>query len=136
MPTQSTNADEIIEAELSYQVMSVIFKVQNKLGNRLQEKYYQRAIELELKSRRIYFEKEKEIFIRFEGKVIGKYYLDFLIEKKIVLEVKTIPVLIKKGNDQLLSYMKETKTRLGIIANFRTPKVTYQRLVLSKKYLD
>lgn len=129
------NSDEIVEPQLSYEVMSVLFKVHSTLGNRLQEKYYQRAIEQELILRKIHYEKEKEFIIRYEGKVIGKYYIDFLIEKKLVLETKTIPILIKSGDDQLLSYMKELQVRLGIIANFRTPRLTYKRLILSPKHI-
>lgn len=127
--------DEIVEPQLSYELMSVLFKVHNVLGNRLQEKYYQRAIAEELSRRKLNFEKEKVVAIRFENKKIGQYSLDFVVEKKVILETKAIPLLNKKGHDQLLSYMKELRIRLGIIANFRTPRLTYRRLILSPKYL-
>ncbi len=126
----------VIEPELSYEVMSTLFTVHNQLGNRLQEKYYQRAIEVELLDRKISFEKEKCIPIRFKNKKIGTYYIDFVIEGKIVLETKTVPLLTKQDENQTLSYMKELQVRLGILANFRNPKLAYKRLVLPDKYLQ
>ena len=127
--------DEIVEPKLSYEVMSVLFKVHNKLGNRLQEKHYQKAIEEELKSRNIQFEKEKRVDILYEGKKIGTYFLDFVVEKKIVVETKTIPKVTKLDSDQLMSYLRQLQVKLGIIANFRTQRLAYRRVILSEKYL-
>lgn len=121
---------------LSFSVIGCLFEVHNYLGNNYQEKYYQRAIAESFKDKKIQFEKEKCIPIRFKNKEVGKYYIDFVIEKKVVVETKTVPFLKKQDQNQTLSYMKELQMRLGILANFRSPKLTYKRLVLPDKYLQ
>lgn len=129
MRTNSNEYKRIIYPELSYKVMGVLFKVHNKLGPTYQERYYQRAIEIELKAQGIPFEKEKQISLTYEDKKIGKYYLDFVIDNKIILEVKAVPFIRKEWTDQLVVYLVSTGLPLGIIANFRTSKLTYKRIV-------
>lgn len=120
---------KLIYPELSYKIMSVLFKVHNKLGQTYQEKYYQRAIAKELKSQKIPFEQEKQVQLAYEGEKIGNYFLDFVIDGKIVLEIKTVPFIRKEWINQLVAYLVSTNLPLGIIANFRTPKLTYKRVV-------
>jgi len=119
----------IIYPELSYKLMGVLFKVHNKLGPTYQEKYYQRAIRRELEKQEIPFEKEKLVKLTYEAEKIGNYFLDFVIGGKIVLELKAVPFIRKEWIHQLVAYLVSTDLPLGIIANFRTPKLTYKRIV-------
>ena len=73
---------EIIYPELSFQIMGTLFKVQNKLGNTYQEKYYQRALEKEFKNSEISYSREHEVALSYEGESIGRYFLDFVIDGK------------------------------------------------------
>ena len=119
----------IILPKLSYQVMGVLFKVQNKLGSSYQEKYYQRAIQQEFKIQKIPFEREKQITLTYEGSNIGKYYLDFVIDEKIILEIKATPFIRKDWIEQVVAYLVSTGLPLGIIVNFRTDKIEYKRII-------
>lgn len=109
--------------------MAVLFKVQSKLGSSYQEKYYQRAIQKELESQNISYEKEKQIELVYEGEKIGNYFLDFVIDGKIILEVKAVPFIKKDWTNQVVAYLVSTGLFLAIIANFRTPKLTYKRYI-------
>ena len=124
-----TTNKRIILPELSYKVMGVLFKVHNKLGPTYQEKYYQRAIAKELDTQSIHFKREKQIELTYEGDTIGKYFLDFVIDNKIILEIKAHPFIRKEWTNQVIAYLVSTDLPLGIIANFRTPKLTYKRIV-------
>ena len=115
--------------------MGALFKVQNKLGSSYQEKYYQRAIATELKEQNIPFIREKEIILGYGNEGIGKYRLDFVIDNKIALEVKTVPFLKDDFTRQLLAYLASANLKLGIIANFRTRRLTYRRIVNPKVIL-
>lgn len=127
---QSFSANKrIIYPKLSYQLMSVLFKVHNKLGSSYQEKYYQRAIAREFENQRIPFEKERQIRLTYEDAGIGNYFLDFVIDEKIILEVKAVPFIKKEWTNQVVAYLVSTDLPLAIIANFRTPKLTYKRYV-------
>lgn len=81
---------KIVYPELSYRVVGTLYKVHSELGNRYQEKYYQRAVELELKKEKIKFIKEISVNLKYQNKTIGKYFLDFLIDNKIILELKAV----------------------------------------------
>lgn len=125
-----TNKDKkIVYPELSYQLMKILFTVHNRLGPDLQEKHYQRAITLELGKQKINFEREKEIDIFYDGNNIGKYYLDFLIEGKIILEIKVAKNLVAKFSKQVIEYLKSAPYKLAIIANFGKQRLEYKRLV-------
>jgi len=120
---------KLIYPELSYQIVGILFKVQNELGNKYQEKYYQRAIEVELRNQNIKYSKEILIDLKYGEEKIGKYFLDFLIDDKIILETKTIPQLQPRDFKQVLAYLKAKNLKLGIIANFRNDKVIYRRIL-------
>ncbi|MBI2327915.1 GxxExxY protein [Candidatus Curtissbacteria bacterium] len=124
-----TNNKRIIYPRLSYQVMSVLFKVHNKLGSTYQEKYYQRAIKSEFQRLNIPFEREKQIKLVYEDEKIGDYFLDFLIDNKIILEIKAVPFSRAEWINQVVAYLSSTGYYLAIIANFRTVKLTFKRIV-------
>lgn len=126
---------KLIEPKLSYQIAGILFKVHNKLGPLYQEKYYQRAVEGELQTEKIPFEREKPVPIRYESRNIGRYCVDFVIDNKIVLEVKTLKYLHPKYVEQVLGYLNTLQIQLGIIANFKKDELELKRLILPDKYL-
>lgn len=121
---------ELIYPELSYQIMGILFEVHNKLGTKYQEKHYQRAIEIKLRSCNISFKREVKMAVEFEGVKIGDFYADFIIEDKIILETKTILNLSLDDVKQVLRYLEATQLKLGILANFKQPRLQYKRVVL------
>jgi len=96
---------DIVYPKLSYNILNVLFKVHNVLGSKYQEKYYQRAIEVELLRREIPFEREKYVRVEYEGILIEKYYVDFVVDKKIILELKTQDFFTKKDYKQVCGYL-------------------------------
>lgn len=120
---------------LTYEVISFCYEIQNKLGNTYKEKYYQRALEQELKSNNIKYEREKPFYLKYKGRIIGKHYVDFVIDRKLVLELKTTPQLLPRDMQQLLMYLNSLQIRFGLLVNFRTGKVQLKRVILPDKYL-
>lgn len=109
--------------------MGSLFKVHNKLGPSLLEKHYQRAVAKEFHKQKIPYKREISINLQYEGEDIGKYFLDFIIDEKIILELKAEkyynPIFFK----QVLSYLKQTHLPLAILANFRSEKLVYRRII-------
>jgi GxxExxY protein len=122
---------KIIYPELSYEIIGAAFKVFNNLEYGHNEKYYQRALEEEFKIKKINFEKEKEVDLLYLDKKIGKYRLDFILENKIVVELKVLSDFRQRHIKQVMGYLKETKLKLAIIIYFTKAGVKYRRVVNS-----
>lgn len=120
---------KLIYPELGYKIQGILFKVHNKLGSSRQEKHYQRAIEIELTEQGVSFQREKQVALEYLGKKIGDYFLDFVIDDKIILELKAKDFYNSKDINQVISYLKTLNLRLGILANFRSDKLKYRRII-------
>ncbi len=120
---------ELLYPELSYELMGVLFEVHNKLGTKYQEKHYQRAIETKLKLLKISYKREVKIEVNFENDKLGDFFADFIIDGKILLEIKMVWKITANDIKQVLRYLDATKLKLGIIANFKHPKLEYRRVV-------
>lgn len=123
---------ELVYPELSYKIVGVLFEVHSKLGGEYQEKHYQKAIETILRKEGLPFQKEIKVDLSLEGERIGTYFLDFLIENKIILELKAKPQFTPEDFRQVLVYLKTAKLKLAILANFRGKKMVYKRILNSK----
>jgi len=84
---------------------------------------------LELQKEQLNYEKEIKIDLKYNDETIGKYYLDFVIGGKIVLELKTARIFHKEDIQQVLRYLKSTGIRLGILANFGHDRLVYKRIL-------
>ena len=122
---------ELIYPKLSYTIVGILFKVHTELGGKYQEKYYQRAVEVALKEVGLPYQKEISVDLSFKGKKIGKYFLDFLIEDKIILELKATPRFNRDDFRQVMAYLKAKNLKLGILANFRGEKLVFKRVLNS-----
>lgn len=120
---------KLIFPELSYQIMGIVFDVYNKLGHGYQEKYYQKAIAHQLKKNKIKFVQQVKTDLVFDNEIIGKYYLDFLINNKIVLELKVGDYFYQKDYEQIRSYLKTNKLQLGILALITKTGVKSKRIL-------
>jgi len=120
--------EKVIYADLSYKIMNAVFEVHNQLGPGFTENIYERALMVELEKRNIAYEAQKEIEIIYKGQKLGKYRLDLLIEGEIVVELKAVVGLNDLFKQQLLSYLRATDLRLGILVNFGEERVEYTRI--------
>ena len=120
---------DLIYPDLSYKIVGILFEVYNNLGPGYHEKCYQRAIAEMFKKYNLSFQEQAYTPITFQGRKVGIYYLDFLIDNKIVLEIKKGDRFSKKHIDQVLSYLKGKHLKLGIIANFGLSDLKFKRII-------
>lgn len=120
---------DLVLPDLSYRTMGALFRAHRELGNGLQEKYYQRAVAAALRSEGLDFAEQIPVRITFESTPIGRYVADFLVENKIVLEIKAVSKLSLRDYRQVDAYLRTLHKELGILANFRTPELTYKRIL-------
>ena len=121
----------IIYRKESYDIVGCLYEVFNGLGNGLSEIVYKDAIEYEFNVRDIPFEREKEFSVRYKDIVLKhKFYADFVVYDKIILEIKTVEVLTDIHLGQCINYLKVSQNRLAILANFKGEGLEYKRVVL------
>lgn len=119
----------LLYPELSYQIIGILFETHRELGQSFPEKYYQRAIEQKLKAKQIKFQKELVIDVTTTTGKVGKQIFDFLVDDKIILELKTVPIITPDHFRQVRAYLKIYNKELGILANFRGKSLFYQRIL-------
>ncbi|KKS65826.1 MAG: hypothetical protein UV40_C0025G0002 [Parcubacteria group bacterium GW2011_GWA1_42_7] len=120
---------DLLYKELSYKIIGVLYDVFNELGYGYQEKYYQKAIALALKEKEIKFKEQVYIPLKFKDNIIGKYFLDFLIEDKLILEIKKGDKFHKSTITQIFAYLKSFNIKLGVIANFTKNGIKIKRII-------
>jgi GxxExxY protein len=103
--------------------MELVFEIHNRLGPRFTEYIYEEALSYELEAHQIPYERQKPIKVFYKGKDLGLYKLDLVIDGKIILELKAVTELNDLFKAQVLSYLKATGLRLGILINFGSLKV-------------
>ena len=120
---------DLIYPELSYQLVGLAYNVFNELGHGHLEKIYQKAYAKELKEAGIVFKEQAPYQVIYKEEVIGNNYLDFLIEEKVIIELKRSDFYSKKYIDQVSNYIKVSNLKLAILINFTTNGVRIKRVV-------
>ena len=120
----------IIHRNESYKIIGVLFEVYNNLGSGFSEIVYKDAIEYELKKLGISFEREKEYKVIYKDIILPhKFYADFVVFDKIILEIKCVENFHNNHIAQCINYLKVSKCKLGILANFKKSSLEYKRIV-------
>lgn len=118
----------LIFPELSYKIVGLIYKINDEIGFGQSEKVYCDALSKLLAKNSIFYERELYCPIMLEGEVLSKRYFDFMIDGKIILEVKVGDYKYKEACSQLFQYLKVSKMKLGIIARFTKNGVKIKRI--------
>ncbi len=120
----------IIHKELSYKIIELALEVHNELGCGFLEKVYENAMMVLLDREKIPARQQTPADVYFQGKVIGQYFADILVDSKVILELKTVDAITNVHIAQILNYLRATGIKLGLVLNFAKPKFEYKRLVL------
>jgi GxxExxY protein len=126
-------SSQIPHQDLTYQIIGAAMEVHSDLGPGYKEEIYQRALEIEMKNRKIQFEPQKQIEIKFKGEMVGWQLLDFFVEDKVVVEIKALSQLDTDHEAQIISYLKATGSEIGLLINFGTKKLEYKRILPPRK---
>ena len=121
--------NHLIYPELSYRIVGCAFDVYNQLGYGHSEKIYQRAFAEAFRGKQLMFIEQVYYNIKFNEKIIGRSFLDFEIESKIIVELKKDYRFSKTHIDQVLDYLKVSGLKLAILFNFTKEGVLYKRII-------
>ena len=117
--------------DLSYKLIGCFFDIRKNYGPGQKEIVYSNLIKEWLIKNKIIFEKEKSIKIlsKDSGKMVGIYKPDFLIDNKILLEIKSSRFSTQQDEKQLYFYLRNSKYEVGYLVNFSTTRLFIKRII-------
>ena len=119
----------ILYPELSYKIIGILFEVNNALGPGFKEKHYHKGVEIAFSKYQIRFVSQCPYIIKFRGEIVGRYYMDFVVEDKIVIEIKRSDYFSLANINQLAGYLKATGLKLGLLVSFTSNGLRYKRIL-------
>jgi len=123
---------DLIHKELTFKIRGILYTVHNYLGTYRSEKQYCDAIEQGLKVKDIKYEREKVLPICFVGEKNGRNRLDFLIEDRVILEIKVLPSMPRNAYHQCMRYLVGSKKDLLLLVNFYPQSLFIKRILNPK----
>ena len=122
---------DILYKTESYKLVGFLFEVHNNLGKGFSEIVYKDALEYEFKNSLIQFEREKEYSVNYKDTILKhKFYADFVVLDKIILEIKSCKSLNDEHIAQCINYLKVSNNKLAILVNFNKDSLEYKRIIL------
>ena len=121
--------DDIVHPALSYEIIGCAYEVFDALGPGHSEKTYQKAMAVAFRKRNIPFQEQMYYALKFLDEIVGKGFLDFEVDSKIVVELKKDGHFSKTYLEQVLDYLKKSKLKLAILINFSQEGVKYKRIL-------
>ena len=113
------------ENDITFLIRGAIYSVYNSLGPGLLESSYEVAMEYELINRGLFVERQVGLPLIYNNlKMEVGYRLDLLIERKVIVEIKSVEILSKLHFKQLVTYLKLSDLRVGILVNFNTAEIS------------
>ena len=115
---------------LTEKIIGGCYEIYNKIGPGFSEKVYSKGLKNILDKTGIRYEAEKQLDVVFEGTNIGKFRVDLLVESKVIVELKSIDGIMPKSFEkQLISYLKASDIKVGLLINFGYKKCQVRRLI-------
>jgi GxxExxY protein len=129
------NEANLLFKEESYQIIGAAMEVHRELGCGFVEPIYQEALEKEFILRKIPYEREKELTVNYKGDILTKTFrADFICYNKIILELKAVKEFSDEHYAQIYNYLRASRMDLGLLINFGTASIEFQRVPASTKW--
>lgn len=121
-------SDLLLYQDITYQIRGACFEVWKQFRGAFKEKVIDNALAAEFEQRKLNTERQKRINIYFKDKKVGVYVPDYIIEDKIILELKCKPFITAEDKRQFWLYLKGTEYKLGLLINFGNKLEIYRRV--------
>ena len=125
-----TDKHRFLYKEEAHRILGCAFEVLNTLGHGLLEKPYENALVVEFKKQGIPYQQQPRFPVIYKEVKVGEYIPDLIIFNSIIVDTKVIEKIGNNEKAQMINYLKITKLRIGLILNFKNPKLEWQRLAL------
>ena len=119
----------ILKAETE-QIIGFAFETLNEIGHGLNEKIYENSVVVLFKENAIAFDQQRRFPVCFRGVEVGQFIPDLIAFGSVIVDAKVIDQITDHERGQMLNYLRITKLRVGLILNFKNPRLDWERIVL------
>ena len=123
------NRTDLVYPDLSYNIVGCAYDVYNDIGPGHLEKYYQKAMTVAFRLKGLSYQEQLYHPLEYKGEVIGKTFLDFVVENTVVVELKRTERYSKSHLDQVQNYLKLTELKLALLITFNSKEVLVKRVL-------
>ena len=120
----------LLYQDLTFSIIGAAMEVHRILGPGFLEPVYQKALERELSLLKIPFQPQAKLEVSYKSEVVGEYRADFLVDEKVIIEIKSTSKLSGIDEAQLINYLKSTGLRVGLLLNFGAPSLEHKRRII------
>jgi GxxExxY protein len=121
---------EFLYKDLTYAIIGAVIEVHRVLGHGFLESVYEEALSHEFDLRQIPYNRQAELQVPYKVIIAGTFRADFLVDSKVVVELKAIKRLTENEEAQLLNYLKGTRYRVGLLLNFGASSLEHKRRIV------
>lgn len=125
------NGRELIFKDEVYAIISCALEIINGVGHGLHEKPYENSLAVEFRHRGIPFVQQPKFPVMWREVLVGEFIPDLIAYEKIIIDTKTIDHITPVERGQMLNYLRITGLAVGLIINFKKPKLEWERIVLT-----
>lgn len=123
----------LVEEALSYEILNAAYEVHNRLGPGFTEIVYKKAMIIELRSRGRKVEAEKRILVSYRDEIVAEFFLDLVVDEKVILELKAVSEILPIHKQQALAYVRASGLPLAMVINFGGESVTHVRVANTRR---
>jgi GxxExxY protein len=123
---------EYLYSDLTEVIIGCAMKVHSSIGRGFPEYIYQRALAIELSKTSLEIKKEMEWPVYYDGQLIGKRRVDFMVDDKVLIEIKAVAVYESSHLNQIINYLQAFQVPVGLLRNFGKEKLEFKRFTNNK----
>ena len=120
---------DLIYAELTRQIIGAALEIHNHLGGGFLESVYEIALEHEFSEQGIQYVRQKPPDVFYKKWMVKQFICDYLVEDKVIVELKAIKALTEVEKAQMINYLKAARLKVGLLINFGSLSLEYKRFV-------
>jgi GxxExxY protein len=126
---RASNTHFLLKEE-THSIIGCAFEVLNELGHGLNEKCYENALVVEFRLKGIGFTQQRQFEVLYKCERVGLFIPDLIALDQVVVDAKVIDRITDNERGKMLNYLRITKLRVGLITNFKHPRLEWERVVL------
>lgn len=123
---------ELLEKELVYKIVGCAISIHNEIGHGFREKTYEKALCVDFDDQNLLYSQQLRYPIYYKNNKIDEFIPDLVVENKVIVEAKTVESIIDEHIGQLINYLRISRIKVGLIINFKHPKLQWERIILDE----